>query len=480
MADLSLRLDLRQVQKLLMTPSLQQAIKLLQLSRLDMVQLIRQELTENPILEEVPVEEERSEEKKESEDNYKEEKENASESSESKDRSSEMDWEEYFNDSSSLGLPTLRDNDAEAPSWENTLVKLPSLQDHLMWQLRFVSIPEEEELIGEAIIGNIDDHGYLQATIEEITEMTESQPAQVEKVLSMIQGFEPLGVGARDLQECLSLQVKGKGEDIELQTRIINEHLTDLEYKKYPAIASALKIPLKKVIELAAMITSYDPRPGRNYSVGDVRYVVPDVLVYKLGGEYVVIVNDEGMPRLRVSNFYKKILREDKMDNNNNTKKYVEDKMRSAMWLIKSIHQRQMTLYKVTESIVKFQRNFLDEGIHKLRPLTLRDVADDIAVHESTVSRITTNKYVQTPRGIFELKYFFHSGLEQSDGRSVSSVRIKEMIKRLVEKEDKQHPLTDAQILKILLAKNINVARRTITKYRESLTILPASQRKQY
>ena len=408
------------------------------------------------------------------------EEETAPESSDTQDHSAEIDWDEYFNDSTDLGLPSFRDYNLEPPTWENTLVKTPTLQEHLMWQLRLIDSCEEEFKIGEAIIGNIDDDGYFRAGIDEVARMTGASATAVEKVLFLVQSFEPVGVGARDLKECLLLQVKGKGEDVLLQARIIEEHLVNLEHKKYGAIASALKIPLQKVIRLANAIAAYDPRPGSRFGASEVRYVVPDVFIYKIGDEYVIIVNDEGMPRLRVSNFYRHVLRQARSEKAGATRKYVEEKMRSAIWLIKSIQQRQMTLYKVAESLVKFQRGFLEEGISKLRPLTLRDVADDICMHESTVSRITTNKYVQTPRGIYELKYFFHSGLEQADGRTVSSVRIKDMIRRLVENEDKRHPLTDARILRLLNEQGVHIARRTITKYRESLNILPASQRRQF
>ncbi|MBI5789613.1 MAG: RNA polymerase factor sigma-54 [Candidatus Schekmanbacteria bacterium] len=481
MAELGLRLDVKLTQRLLMTPSLQQAIKLLQLSRLDLVQLVRQELTDNPMLEEISQELSSGSEPMESE-NYNQDSAPSNEPAEETpqaDNPPEVDWSEYFNDNTDLGMPNFRDHDLEPPTWENTLAKLPTLQDHLLWQLRLIDITPEEFNVGEEIIGNIDEHGYLQASLEEICQSATCPPDRAEKVLGIIQGFEPLGVGARDLKECLLLQVKGKGEDCALQVRIIEDHLNDLEHKKYRAIVSALKIPLSKVSELVQIIASYDPRPGRQFTSSEVRYVVPDVFVYKLENEYVIILNDEGMPRLRISNLYRQILSQHEASKSN-TRKYIETKMRSALWLIKSIQQRQMTLYKVTESIVKFQRGFLDEGMHKLRPLNLKDVADDISVHESTVSRVTTNKYVHTPRGIFELKYFFHSGLEQSDGRTVSSLRIKDMIKALVDNEDKRHPLTDAQILKILTARNIDVARRTITKYREAMTILPASQRRQY
>jgi RNA polymerase sigma-54 factor len=484
MADIGLRLELKQAQKLLMTPSLQMAIKLLQLTKLDLLQVVHQELVENPVLEEVTSEVSPAESEGDPpSDDFSLStisSESEAESVQEEHPLSEIDWGQYFNDDdSNVELYSTYEHKEVTPSWESTLAKSPSLQEHLLWQLRLVTHTPQEQKIGEVIIGNIDEHGYLRVSLEEIGQTVGVDKQVVAKVLKLIQSLEPTGVGARNLEECLLLQVQGSDEEAQLLRRIIKHHLGNLEKRKYPVIASDLKIPLQQVVKLAEIIASYDPKPGRQFSPDQARYVIPDVFVYKVDDEYVVVVNDEGIPRLRVSNLYKKILKKG-ANTPPATRKYIEDKFRSALWLIKSIQQRQATLYRVTESIVKFQRDFLDHGIAGLKPLTLKDVAADICMHESTVSRVTTNKYVQTPRGIFELKYFFHSGLETKAGYSISSVRIREMIKKIVAAEDKIRPLTDIQIGNILSGRGINIARRTITKYRESLNIPPASRRRDF
>jgi len=472
--ELSLRLEPKQTQKLLITPTLRQAIKLLQLTKLELVQAVRQELVENPLLEEVT-----SDEILEAEENggIKEETQPEDTFSEEERLISEVDWEDYFNDN--VQLDSNYKDKQDIPSWENTFVKPPSLHEHLLWQLRLSTSTPQEHKIGEQIIGNIDEYGYLQASLAEIAQATQATEKEVARVLKLIQSFEPAGVGARSLEECLLLQVKEPEPRAGLLRQLIQNHLPNLERKRYGAIANSLRISLDQVIELSQIIASYDPKPGRQFNPDQVRYVIPDVFVYKVDDEYVVVLNDEGIPRLRISNVYKKILRKG-ANVPPATRKYMEEKFRSAVWLIRSIQQRQSTLYKVTKSIVKFQRDFLDDGISGLKPLTLKDVAQDISMHESTVSRVTTNKYVHTPRGIYELKYFFHSGLCANDGEEVSSVRIKDLIKKIVATEDKTRPLTDIQILNILRQQGINIARRTITKYREALNILPSSRRKEF
>ncbi len=480
MVDIGLRLELKQTQKLLMTPSLQMAIKLLQLTKLDLVQVVRQELMENPLLEEVVADTPAAEHEGAEISAEGLSSSEAEPASQSEDSLSEVDWGQYFSDDdNNREIYSNYEHKEATPSWESTLAQTPSLQEHLLWQFRLITQNAQEQKIGETIIGNIDDNGYLKISVEELSEAVQVDAQTVSKVLKRIQSLEPTGVGARDLKECLLLQIQGSVESTQLIRQIIEHHLVNLERKKYQVIAGALKIPLPEVVALAQVIASCDPKPGRQFNAEQARYVIPDVYVYKLEDEYVVVVNDEGIPRLRINNLYKKILRK-----GNNappaTRKYIEDKFRSALWLIKSIQQRQSTLYRVAESIVKFQREFLDNGISGLKPLTLKDVASDISMHESTVSRVTTNKYVQIPRGIFELKYFFHSGLETRTGGAISSVRIKDMIKRIVAAEDKCHPLTDIQIQHILKQRGIDIARRTITKYREALNITAAGRRKEF
>jgi len=389
---------------------------------------------------------------------------------------SEVDWEDYFNDNSQP--ETVYEAKEDRPNWENTLTRQPSLQEHLTWQLRLTPQTEEEYKVGELVIGNIDDDGYLRVPFEEVAKEAQSSVDKVGKVLGVIQGFDPAGVGARTLEECLLLQVREAGTRAHQLRQIILHHLGDLEHKRYNSIANSLKVSTAEVAELCKIISNLDPKPGRRFNPEEVRYVMPDVFVYKLDDRYVITLNDEGIPRLRVNSMYRRILRKGS-GAPEHTRKYIEDKFRSALWLIKSIQQRQATLYKVAESIVKFQRDFLDNGIPGLKPLTLKDVARDISMHESTVSRVTTSKYIHTPRGIYELKYFFHSGLESNDGGdAVSSERVKDMIHKLIGGENKAKPLTDIQLQEAVRQSGISIARRTITKYREALNIMPSNRRK--
>ncbi len=472
---LRLELNLKQTQRLVMTPMLSQAIKLLQLPRLDLLQVVKQEMTENPMLEEAQVEEQ-SVEINEMGRERVEEKEVSEDSSQSSD--SEVDWESYFDDGADTGMPPM---DTDYPSFENNITSLPSLSKHLLWQLCLSVHTEEDKKIGEEIIGNIDDFGYLKLSVEEIAKTLGASVVDVEDILDLIQTFEPPGVAGRDLKECLMLQIEETGKRKDLLENIIENHLGHLEEKKYGVIAKKLGISSDEVLELAGIIASYDPKPGRVFNPDEVNYVVPDVYVYKIDNEYVIITNDEGIPRLRISNFSKQFLRKKKegsTEKQQEEKEYIEEKLRSALWLIRSIQQRQITIYKVAESLVKFQKDFFEKGIVHLKPLTLKDVADDIDMHESTVSRVTTNKYIHTPRGIFELKYFFHSGLRGKSGEQVSSLRIKEMIKQLIKEEDSKSPYTDNDILEKLRQQGIKIARRTVAKYREALNILPSSKRK--
>ncbi|UCG68254.1 MAG: RNA polymerase factor sigma-54, partial [Thermoplasmata archaeon] len=370
-------------------------------------------------------------------------------------------------------------DERELPPLENILTKPQSLQNYLLWQLRMTSsIDDEEFRIGEMIIGNIDENGYLCATLNEISEVVGQDTIEkVEQMLKLIQKFEPAGVGARTPQECLLLQVKEEEPNASLIKRMILNHISQLEAKQYHGIAKNMGISLAKVKELADIILTYDPKPGRRFNPEISHYIVPDVFVYKVGNEYVITLNDEGLPQLRVSNVYRKILRKGKKVPEK-TRKYVEEKLRSAVWLIKSIQQRQRTLYNVAKSIVSFQRDFLDRGIAYLKPLTLVDVANDISMHESTISRVTTNKYMYTPQGIFELKFFFNSGLKKKDGDYISSVRVKEMLRELIKNEDSRKPYSDTQILELLKNQGVVIARRTIAKYRDELNILPSQKRK--
>jgi len=472
---LDLRLQVKLSQQLVMTPQLQQAIKLLQLSRMELLDVVTEELAENPMLEE-------SEEHAPLE-NQAEEKPEAEESSEEIKSESEavddIDWQTYlegYSLSSTTTSDVYEDNE-DRPSFESLLTKKSTLFDHLMWQLNLSNVPEAEYLAAAEIIGNLDDAGYLHADLQDICAATSVTEEVAEKALARIQKFDPAGVAGRNLQECLLLQMERLGLEDSLSATILRDHIDDIEGRRYPLIARTLKVSLDEVLAAAKIVSELDPRPGRAFNQEDVQYISPDIFVHKVGDEYVVTLNDEGLPNLRINSFYRSALtNSDSVDKK--AGEYIQDKMRSAVWLIKSIHQRQRTIYKVTKSIVKFQRQFFDYGIEHLKPLVLRDVAEDIEMHESTVSRVTTNKYVQTPQGLFELKYFFNSGISTTDGDSVASESVKIRIKEIVSKEDPKKPLSDQKIVLLLKENDIHIARRTVTKYREMLGIGSSTERK--
>jgi RNA polymerase sigma-54 factor len=479
---LDLRLQVKLSQQLVMTPQLQQAIKLLQLSRMELVDVVTQELEENPLLEEgLETKDEREEPTAE-----EAEPEVVTEPSpeqelkgEGEEGMGDIDWQTYL-EGYSLSSSDSRDayeDSEERPSYESLLTKHTNLTDHLMWQLNLSSIDNQEKLAAAEIIGNLDEAGYLHATTEELAVTLGLDLVVIERALEKIRQFDPAGVAARNLQECLLLQLERLDMKDSLAATILCDFISELEGRKYLVIAKALKISLDDVLAAAKMISDLDPRPGRAYSEDDVHYIVPDIFVHKIGDEYVVTLNDEGLPNLRINSFYRNAL-SDSSTVDKQAGEYIQDKMRSAVWLIKSIHQRQRTIYKVTKSIVKFQRAFFDFGIEYLKPLVLRDVAEDIEMHESTVSRVTTNKYVQTPQGLFELKYFFNSGINTADGDSVASESVKSRIKEIVAAEDPKRPYSDQKIVAMLKVQDINIARRTVTKYREMLGIGSSTERK--
>jgi RNA polymerase sigma-54 factor len=466
------KLTLRQAHKLVMTPMLQQAIKLLPLARLDLINQINQELTENPLLEEevVQIKEEVSESNGSAE--------SAPDIEYTKDKGEEnktdIDWETYFQDNSYPQFPS-EGYTPERPPIENTIRQKTSLREYLAWQLNLSAEDDRDRYIGTIIIGNIDDDGYMRSTAEEIAQSVNATADDVEKVLGLVQSFDPPGVGARDIKECLSLQIKNKGPISSLAALLIERFLDVLEEKNFQRISRELNVPVKDIVEAVKIIRELNPNPGNKYSPTEIQYVTPDVIVVKTDDDYQVMLNDEGIPRLKVSPCYQEIL---KNKNKNEAKEYIEEKFRSAVWFIKSIEQRRQTIYKVARSIVRFQREFLDKGLAHLKPLILKDVAEDIAMHESTVSRVTTNKYIYTPQGMFELKFFFHSGINSSNGDMMSSVRVKDMIKEAVAGEAAEKPFTDQQLVEYLKNKGINIARRTVTKYRKEIRIASASKRK--
>jgi RNA polymerase sigma-54 factor len=468
---IGLKQTLNLSQQLVMTPQLQQAIKLLQLSRMEMENLINTELVDNPMLEE-SVESEsttQSINQVENTNNKVDENPQASE---------DFNWESYLeNFKSTPNLPVYRGGDDELPGYENTLTAPPNLTDHLFWQLNLSDLDEKQKKIGEVIIGNINEDGYLQSSLEEISQQNSYDMQEVEAVLYRIQEFDPVGVAARDLKECLLVQIYDEDYADDVLELIVENHLSDLEKKNYGNIAKTLGITIDDVIRRVKIIEELEPKPGRAFGGSPAHYIIPDIYVMKRGEEYVVMLNEDGLPKLKISPFYKKLF-EDTQASQQNTKEYVQGKLRSAVWLIRSIHQRQRTIYKVTESIVRQQIDFFDKGIAYLKPMVLRDVANDIGMHESTISRVTTNKYVHTPRGIFELKFFFNSGISRVHGGDVASESVKEKVKAIISVETPSHPYSDQKIVELLLKENINIARRTVAKYREMLGILPSSKRK--
>src|SRR5688572_13218750 len=468
------KLHTKLVQKLILTPSLQQAIKLLPMSTLELADLLNQEMVENPLLEEVPTEELQPAEQQQ------QEKAPEAPATEKPDTWDDADYEYFFGDYLDDGYrPRTPQEVKELPPIENTLSTAGSLSDHLMWQLSLQTSDQRLQEIGGAIIGNLDDDGYLVASVAEIAAMADWPVAEVEQALQHLQTFDPIGVAARDLQECLWLQIRHLGLEGTPTEKIVTEHLRLLQNHQVPEIARKLGMTIDDLKEHIEIIRNLDPKPGSRYNPSQSQYVIPDVYVVKVEDQYVAALNEEGLPQLRISPVYRRLL--DKTvggEQNDETRAYVKDKFRSALWLIKSVDQRQKTIHKVATSIINFQREFLDHGIEYLRPLVLRDVANDIGMHESTVSRVVNNKYMHTPQGVFEMKYFFHSGISSSFGESVSSVTIKQRIRKIIENEDPRKPLSDSKIVSILQKEGLMLARRTIAKYREELKIPTSNQRK--
>ncbi len=473
------RLELRLSQKLILTPQLQQAIKLLQLPHLELSEFLSQELIENPFLEEsveeIPVEELTQEEKESVEI------EEAQEDAEAPlEKLMNFTVDEYFEERGYDGkdLGYFNPGTVSPPSFEQFLTRGPDLYDHLLWQLRFSNDPESIRKIGEVIIGNIDENGYLRASIEEIIDGTKTQRETVEKALSLIQGFDPIGVGARNVMECLLLQLKALNLGGTLVEKIIINNMDELEKKKYPQIAQQYNLPLKDIMSAVKIIEGLEPKPGRNFSNYNTNYVVPDVFLVKTADGYQIILNDEGLPRLRVSSFYKKLIQQNNAVSKED-KQFLVEKLRSAVGLLKSLDQRDRTIYRVTESLLSLQTEFFDKGIKYLKPLTLRDVASVLNMHESTISRVTSSKYLSCEHGTFCFRFLFSSALQSGMG-SVSSTSVKDIIKKIVIEEDSQKPLSDQNIGEMLKKNGIIIARRTVAKYREGMGIPSQTHRRKF
>src|SRR5687767_3914267 len=471
------KLHLKLSQKLIMTPSLQQAIKLLQLSKLELQEVLNQELLENPLLEEGA--DEAKNEEPEAPEQVKTEEEKKADENKEKDSFDEIDYDAYFQDYIEYGYnPRMNEEHEEFPI-ENTLTRPPNLADHLTWQLSMSDASPRTKEIAQFIIGNIDEDGYLRASNDEIVASGNFEPEEVEKAVAAVQSLDPIGVGARDLRECLLLQLRFLEIDEPLVEVVIRDHWDEFMQRKFVPLAKSLGIDMKSLEGIVEIIKHLDPKPGRKYSNERAIYVEPDVYVHKVGDEYVIVLNEDGMPKLRINSGYRSMLNSMDSKSDGETVNYIKDKIRSAVWLIKSLDQRQRTIYKVAESIVKHQREFLEKGIDYLRPLVLRDVADDIQMHESTVSRVVSNKYMHTPRGLFLMKYFFHSGIDSDTGEDISSLTVKKKIQSYIENEDPRKPLSDSKIMKILNDEGINIARRTVAKYRDELNIPSSTDRKQ-
>jgi RNA polymerase sigma-54 factor len=504
---MKLRLDIKLSQKLIMTPQLQQAIKLLQLSRLELQQSLQQHLMENPLLDELVAETEDTEEAGGADrepaessppaasDARSEGDDKPTESGENAEEFSASSWEDYFDTDMRRGDTEYgASSKEEFPSYEQTVAKSVSLEDHLVWQLSLSGLTDREKGIGRLIIGNLDDDGYLRMTLEELVSGTAYSVAEAESVLKDVQGFDPTGVAARDLPECLLLQLKflGRSQPGSLGSRpgvlkgsvleaIVLHHLKDLEKKQYSRIAKALNISMDEVFQATRVIEGLEPKPGRPFSNTQNYVIVPDVFVVKNDGEWEVLLNDDGLPRMRISPYYKQLMSSGQ-SGSAETKAYLDDKLRAAQWVIRSIEQRNKTIVKVVSSIVKFQEGFFERGIEHLKPLVLKQVAEDIGMHESTISRVTANKYMYCPQGMLELKFFFNAGLQRADQPSdmLSSLTVREMIRKMVADEDVHRPLKDEEIAARLRTQHVLIARRTVAKYRAEDNIPSATQRKKF
>ena len=475
------RLELRLSQKLILTPQLQQSIKLLQLPLLELTQDINQELMNNPMLEE----------------GLEKEPEPApgstrgsSEEAPYKEPSSDIEapleklfgftTDNYFEERESDGrdFGYFGDNSEETPVYYERKREKEDLYEHLLWQLRLSHASEEVGRAAEMIINNLNQDGYLQASLEEVAELSKLDITTVNTALSFIQEFDPIGVGARDLQECLLLQLKPLDLQSTLVEKILTDGFSELEQKKFKQLAAKLRIPIEDIFEAVKIIEGLEPRPGRNYSGDEPVHIIPDVYVEESDGKFIITLNDEGIPKLRLSHYYRKLLANKKLLGPEE-RQFLEDKLRSAIWLLKSLDQRNKTIYKVTASILRYQEDFFKKGFTYLKPLNLKVIAEDLGLHESTISRVTSNKYIQCPQGLLSFRFFFSNAVAMTEG-SISSSTVKDIIKKIIENEDPQKPLNDNKIIDMLNEKNIKLARRTAAKYREELKIPSHTKRKKW
>jgi RNA polymerase sigma-54 factor len=479
------KLSLKLAQKLVMTPSLQQAIKLLQMTRMELETLLTQELVENPVLEEsgeitedeAPAQEEMA---------APEPPANGSEGLDHTESMENIDLDAYFGDYWEGPGSSSMMEEREEPPIENSLTREADLYDHLLWQLHMAEVTPRQREIVELIIGNLNPDGFLVATPEEIRAMGDDEGLQytleeVEEALAIVRAFDPPGIACNDLRESLLLQMDIKEIPPDaLPRRMVDEAWDLFLRRQFPAVAKKLEVELPELEAAIEIIRTLETHPGRQFSTDRPHYIEPDVFVRRVGDEYVIQLNDDGLPRLRVSRAYRRMLQTMRSEGRQTeAQQFIKDKIRSAVWLIKSLDQRQRTIYKVAASIVRQQREFLDRGIEHLRPMVLRDVAEDIGMHESTVSRVVSNKYIHTQRGLFPMKFFFHSGIDREYGDNISSLTVKRKIEQLIQAEDPKRPLSDSELMRILNREGIQIARRTVAKYRDELSIPSSTDRKQ-
>lgn len=473
---LNQKLSLKLQQRMVLTPTLQQAIRLLQLTRIELQEEVSQELLENPILEEATSDEERPAPGAEAAPTETPAEPNPLDRFDDK-----IDVESYFQDYLETGMKyrgVSPETPQDAPDQERYLSQEESLADHLLWQIDLSHMEEEEREVARLIVGNLREDGYLMVSEEELATASGSSPELVGHALALVQVMDPVGVATRDLRECLLVQLRLLGEEGTVAWRLAAEFLPHLERENFHQIAARMGVRPDEVEAALRLIRTLDPKPGLKYNQPVNPTVVPDVIVEKVGEEYKVLLNEDGMPRLRLNTRYQAMAEEGSAEAGQETLTYLRDKMRSALWFLKSIEERQRTIHKVAVQIVEFQQEFLDRGPSAMRPLILRDVAERVGVHESTVSRVVSNKYMQTPRGIFPMKFFFNTGLTTLDGVDVSSVKVKERIRTLVEGEDSRRPMSDQRIADLLKREGVLLARRTVAKYREELRIPTSGQRK--
>ncbi len=463
----------KQSQKMIMSPQMQQGIQFLQLPLMELSALIQQEMAANPVLEEVTNTEapsvEKEENTKDSEVDFDDEF----------GRLSEMDddWKEYFRQTGSYTKMS-QDEEKRRRFFEESITIQETLQEHLLNQLGLSISEEKDKMIGELLIGALDENGYLTTSLEEVAQTSNYSASDLERILKIIQTFHPVGVGARSLSECLWIQLTRLGKENSLEAKIVRENLDELAKHNFPGLAKIFSVDVSQIHRAAEFIATLEPKPGRIFDSQNTHYATPDIVVEKVGDEYIVILNDDRIPHVRISNLYRNLMKDKNLEGE--TKDYIRNKVQAGKWLVKNIQLRQQTLYQIASTIVKEQQEFFENGVSSLKPLVMQTVATAIGMHESTVSRAIANKHMSTPRGLFQMKYFFTPGLQTQAGQSMSTTNIKEMINEIISKEDSMHPLSDQDMVELLKTKGIDVARRTVTKYRKELKILSSNLRKKH